>query len=60
MLDIKTVSRRCREYRESINRTQADVAEDTGYSVENVSKFERGFNNNLKIYLWYAERGFSL
>ena len=60
MCDLKTLSRRCREFRESISRTQEDVANETGYTIGNISKFERGYNNNLKIYLWYAERGFKL
>ena len=36
---------------------QIRVAEDTGYSLENVSKFETGRNDNYRILLWYLEHG---
>ncbi len=51
----------CKEYRTNkLRLTQSDVARDTGYSLENISKFECGNNNNLKIFLWYLNRGFKL
>lgn len=47
----------CRRFRKSIDKKLSDVARDTGYTLQNISAFERGQNNNMKIYLWYVERG---
>lgn len=47
----------CKEYRMSLGYLQSDVSRDTGYSIENISKFENGNNNNLKIFLWYLRKG---
>lgn len=47
----------CRRFRKSIDKKLSDVARDTGYTLQNVSAFERGMNNNFKIYLWYANHG---
>ena len=47
-----------KKFRQSLGYKQIDVANELGYSLENISKFENGKNNNLKIYLWYIEKGF--
>ena len=47
----------CRRFRKSIDKKLSDVARDTGYTLQNISAFERGQNNNMKIDLWYVERG---
>lgn len=39
---------------------QKDVAEATGYSLENVSAFEAGRNDNLRIFLWYIQHGLNV
>lgn len=54
---LQVIGKRCKEYRQSINRYQFDVAQDTGYSVENISSFENGRNDNARILLWYVEHG---
>lgn len=54
------LGKECKEYRNSINMLQLDVAIDTDYSVESISAFERGRNNNLKIFLWYVENGYNV
>ena len=56
-MSLVEVGRTCKEYRESINLYQYDVAKDVGCSKENVSAFERGKNNNASILLWYIAKG---
>ena len=47
----------CQKFRKELGYLQRDVAKDTGYSVENVSAFERGINDNSLILLWYLSKG---
>ena len=56
-LDLKTLGNRCKQHRISIGVYQKDVAEATGYSLENVSAFEAGRNDNLRIFIWYVQHG---
>lgn len=58
MQNLSLIGKKCKEFRISIGLLQSDVAADTGYSIENVSKFENGNNNNLKIFMWYVQKGF--
>ena len=55
--DLKTIGQRCKEYREKLGLYQSHVAEQTGYSKENVSAFETGRNDNVRIFMWYVEMG---
>ena len=36
---------------------QSEVAKELGYSLENISAFENGRNNNAEILLYYIKRG---
>lgn len=56
-MTLKQVGLMCKTYRRAIGFLQRDVAADTGYSVENISAFERGRNDNLEILLWYLSKG---
>lgn len=56
---MKLDYKRLKKFRQSIGYKQIDVANELGYSLENISKFENGKNNNLKIYLWYVEKGYN-
>lgn len=56
----KVMGKLCQDYRKSINKTQADVSTDTEYSIENISGFENGRNNNLNIAMWYIYNGLPL
>lgn len=47
----------CKAFRMSLGVTQTDVAKDLGYSLENVSSFENGRNDNYRILLWYMSKG---
>lgn len=55
---LKRCGKLCAEYRrETLGKTQKDVAQDLGYSVENIASFEQGRNDNLLILLWYIKHG---
>ena len=59
-MNLVDLGKQCKDFRLEIGLLQSDVAAETGYSVENVSKFENGKNNNLKIFLWYVSKGITL
>lgn len=60
MQNLSLIGKKCKDFRISLGLLQSDVAVDTGYSIENVSKFENGNNNNMRILLWYINRGLKL
>lgn len=47
----------CKEFRIRYNITQSEIAESSGYSQSDISKFEAGKNNNAIILLSYIELG---
>lgn len=55
--DLQSIGKRCKEFREKLGYYQSHVAEQTGYSKENVSAFETGRNDNVRIFMWYVEMG---
>lgn len=57
MLNLREVGKRCKRFRLKNGYLQIHVAADTGYSVENVSAFETGRNDNYRILLWYLSHG---
>lgn len=57
MISLTEIGKRCKEYRVEKGYYQYDVAADTGYSVENISAFETGRNDNARILLWYFAHG---
>lgn len=60
MINLKELGRRCKRFRMSHGYIQMQVAEDTGYSKENVSAFETGRNDNSRILLWYVLHGLTI
>ena len=60
MNDLKYIGARCKEYRLTLGILQYKVALDTGYSLENISAFETGRNDNSRILLWYFLHGMTL
>ena len=50
----------CKRWRIGNEYNLSQVAEDTGYSQDNIIKFEQGKNNNLLIFVWYAMHGFEI
>lgn len=57
ILSLREIGRRCKQFRVDRGYYQTDVAAETGYSVENISSFETGRNDNARILLWYFEHG---
>lgn len=55
--NTKEIGQRCKKFRERLGYYQSDVANQTGYSKENISAFENGRNDNVRIFLWYVEMG---
>lgn len=60
MLNMKQLGIICKKYRKRSGYYQIHVANDTEYSVENISAFENGRNDNCRILLWYIEHGLTL
>lgn len=59
MFDLEYIGKQCQLFRYDRGYTQVEIAEDLDYCVENISAFERGKNDNLRIYLWYVLHGFT-
>lgn len=57
IISLSEMGRRCKQFRVERGYRQIDVAVDTGYSIENISSFETGRNDNGIILLWYFEHG---
>lgn len=57
MVDNKELGKICQKFRRRQGISQLNVAIETGYSVENISAFECGRNNNVLIFLWYVYHG---
>lgn len=57
IISLRELGQRCQAYRIDHGFYQMDVAKDTGYSVENISAFETGRNDNARILLWYLVQG---
>ena len=57
VISLRELGRRCKQFRVEQGYYQTDVAADTGYSVENISAFETGRNDNARILLWYFFHG---
>lgn len=56
----KTIGYNCKLWRINHGFFQIDVANDTNYSIENVSSFENGRNDNYRILLWYILHGMTI
>lgn len=57
LISLREMGQRCKKYRIEHGFLQVDVAKETGYSVENISSFETGRNDNARILLWYVTHG---
>lgn len=57
IISLREMGQRCKKYRVDHGYYQIDVAKETGYSVENISSFETGRNDNARILLWYFAHG---
>lgn len=57
MINMRIIGANCKSFRVSKGYKQLNVAYDTGYSLENVSAFECGRNDNYRVLLWYIIHG---
>lgn len=57
VINLRDIGRRCKQFRIEHGYYQTDVAAETGYSVENISSFETGRNDNARILFWYLAHG---
>ena len=57
IISLREMGRLCKQFRVEHGFYQIDVASETGYSVENISSFENGRNDNARILLWYFSHG---
>lgn len=51
---------RCRDLRLLLGKTQREVADEIGYTRQNISLFELGKNPSLDILMWYVRHGLVL
>lgn len=54
------VGKACQDFRKNLSITQDIVANETGYTRQNISAFEHGNNTNLMILFWYFKNGLTL
>lgn len=59
-MTLREIGARCKIYRKGLGYCQIHVAQETGYSKENVSAFETGRNDNSRIMLWYLQHGMTV
>lgn len=50
----------CSEHRRKLGKTQLNVAVELDCSIENVSAFENGRNNNMSMLIWYLKNGLDI
>lgn len=55
MNDLKKIGQICAKVRREKGYTQLKASFDVGYAPENISSFENGRNDNMRIFLWYLE-----
>ena len=60
LINLKDLGARCKRFRVEQGYFQTHVADETGYTAENISAFETGRNDNSRILLWYIEHGMTL
>lgn len=60
MYDLKDIGKICKSERMKKGYTQRQLAIEFECSSENISAFECGRNNSLKIFLWYLINIFDL
>lgn len=57
---LRLIGDKCREHRRYLGITQRQVADELGYTSENISSFENGRNDNYRILFWYLANGVTL
>ena len=59
-MNLYNLGKVCREHRKVLGVSQAIVANETGYTRQNISKFENGNNINVIILGWYFNNGLTI
>ena len=59
-INLKQLGEICKESRIEKGYLQSDIANQMHYSIENISAFENGKNNNAQLLLWYIRNGLDL
>lgn len=52
------IGQECAKIRRKAKWSQEKMADITGYSQQMISAFEKGYQNNLHLYLWYKKLQF--
>ena len=52
---LTDIGKKCREHRHSLSLKMCDVSEQTGYSIAQISKFERGQSDSAVLLSMYTE-----
>lgn len=59
-LILKEIGKTCKQHRENIGVTQAEVANELGVSFQYVSLFEQGKADSMFFLIWYMKNGLIL
>ncbi len=57
---LEMIGMNCQKWRVEHGYYQFDVASEVHYSLENISAFEHGRNDNYRILLWYLKHGLTV
>lgn len=60
IMNLYNMGQVCREHRKILGLSQDVVANETGYTRQNISKFENGNNINVIILAWYFNNGLTI
>lgn len=59
-MNLYNLGKVCKEHRKILGVSQEIVADETGYTRQNISKFENGNNINVIIFAWYLNNGVTI
>ena len=59
-MNLYNLGKVCKEHRKALGVSQGIVANETGYTSQNISKFENGNNINVIILGWYFNNGLTI
>ena len=57
MYDLRALGHYCKNQRRRMQKTQKQVAIETGYTEKTISAFECGRINNARLLCWYIDNG---
>ena len=59
-MNLYNLGKVCKAHRKILGVSQDMVASETGYTRQNISKFENGNNINVMILSWYLNNGLTI